>query len=403
MTAEVAIMNRIGVALAADSAATAGQKVHDSADKLFEVSPGKPIAVMIYGSAMFTKVPWDTVVATNPDRHLQQEHALTEDYVTNFLQHIDDLANVVWRDAIVDYIKSLAIWELGALNMAAFHRSNEQERLDHSLDAIVSDCIQDRIHQIRAMPDDWRVTDASTAEALVGECIEDWDQFIEGNLHSRPPVSDTIWAQARQILVESLQVVKHWPLSTGVVIAGFGSDEIFPSLYHFLVDGAIGGRARYLLQDSVHIGADYGADVRIFAQGEPLVSFLLGIHPYYRQAFSEFFASMMSDHEQKVAKIVSGQKLRQLSDMFRNIVEDYESFAHDASASRYHENIIPIIETMPKRTLAEMASTLVNLASFELRITHAQETVGGPIDVAVLSKLDGFRWVRRKSYVSDQT
>ena len=236
-------MNRIGVALAADSAITAGRKVHDSADKLFELSPSKPIAVMIYGSAMFARVPWDTIVATNPDRFLEQEHAKTEDYADNFLQHIDGLAGELWQDAIGDYIASLAIWELENLNIAAYNRYHDSERLDHSLDTIVSDCIQDRIHAIGEMPDEWRVTDASTAEALVGECIQDWEQFVENNLHERPPVSDVaIWDEARQIIVESLQVIKNWRLTTGVVIAGFGSEEIFPSLFHYLVDGAINGR-----------------------------------------------------------------------------------------------------------------------------------------------------------------
>ena len=131
------------------------------------------------------------------------------------------------------------------------------------------------------------------------------------------------------------------------------------------------------------------------------MSFLLGIHPYYQQAFSEFFARMMSDHGQQVATIVQNASQRQrLSDLFRDIVDDYGMFVTDVSLTRYQENIIPIIETMPKGTIADMASTLVNLASFELRVTHAQETVGGPVDVAVLSKLDGFKWVRKKTYIS---
>lgn len=44
-----------------------------------------------------------------------------------------------------------------------------------------------------------------------------------------------------------------------------------------------------------------------------------------------------------------------------------------------------------------MAEALVNLTKFRARMSVSQkETVGGPIDIAVLSKGEGFVWVKRK-------
>ena len=45
-----------------------------------------------------------------------------------------------------------------------------------------------------------------------------------------------------------------------------------------------------------------------------------------------------------------------------------------------------------------MAESLVNLTSFKRRVTLDAETVGGAIDVAVISKGDGFIWLQRKHY-----
>ena len=45
-----------------------------------------------------------------------------------------------------------------------------------------------------------------------------------------------------------------------------------------------------------------------------------------------------------------------------------------------------------------MASTLVGLSSFEQQMSPESETVGGPVDVAVISKGDGFIWIDRKHY-----
>jgi hypothetical protein len=53
---------------------------------------------------------------------------------------------------------------------------------------------------------------------------------------------------------------------------------------------------------------------------------------------------------------------------------------------------------LPKDELAAMAESLVNLTSFKRKVTMESETVGGPIDVAVISKGDGFIWIKRKHY-----
>ena len=48
--------------------------------------------------------------------------------------------------------------------------------------------------------------------------------------------------------------------------------------------------------------------------------------------------------------------------------------------------------------LAQMAKNLVEMTSFKRRVSLDVETVGGPIDVAVISKGDGFIWIERKHY-----
>jgi hypothetical protein len=45
-----------------------------------------------------------------------------------------------------------------------------------------------------------------------------------------------------------------------------------------------------------------------------------------------------------------------------------------------------------------MAESLVNLTSLKRRVSLQEETVGGPVDVAVISRSDGFIWIKRKEY-----
>lgn len=63
MTAEMAIMNKSAIALAADSAVTSsGGKIYNSVNKLFTLSKYFPVGVMIYGSAEVNSVPWETII-----------------------------------------------------------------------------------------------------------------------------------------------------------------------------------------------------------------------------------------------------------------------------------------------------------------------------------------------------
>ena len=65
---------------------------------------------------------------------------------------------------------------------------------------------------------------------------------------------------------------------------------------------------------------------------------------------------------------------------------------------RYIIPVIRAIAVLPKDELDAMAESLVSLTSQKRRFTIYEETVGGPVDVAVISKGDGFVWVKRKSY-----
>ena len=73
MTAEVAVLNRQAVALAADSAVTietseGGAKAWPSANKIFGMSHRHPVGVIVYGGADLMGIPWETIVKMYRDQ-----------------------------------------------------------------------------------------------------------------------------------------------------------------------------------------------------------------------------------------------------------------------------------------------------------------------------------------------
>ncbi len=66
----------------------------------------------------------------------------------------------------------------------------------------------------------------------------------------------------------------------------------------------------------------------------------------------------------------------------------------------YDQPFMGAVSALPRQDLAKMAEALVNLTAFLMRMTVDQdETVTEPIDVALLSKGDGFIWIKHKELV----
>ncbi|MBE4992945.1 hypothetical protein INF73_13785, partial [Enterobacter cloacae complex sp. P6RS] len=71
----------------------------------------------------------------------------------------------------------------------------------------------------------------------------------------------------------------------------------------------------------------------------------------------------------------------------------------DTHAAQNHiQKVLSILDSLAKVDLGYMAESLVNLTAFKRKVSNDSDSVGGPIDVAVLSKGDGFVWLKRKHY-----
>ena len=70
----------------------------------------------------------------------------------------------------------------------------------------------------------------------------------------------------------------------------------------------------------------------------------------------------------------------------------------DYRQEHYVDPVMRVVQVLPKDELAAMAESLISLTSFKRRVSMEEETVGGPIDVVVISKGDGFIWIKRKHY-----
>lgn len=67
MTTQVVLMNGLGIALASDSAVTAGGKVLNTSEKVFEMPHPHKLAILSSGRANFMGHPWEVLLSAWAD------------------------------------------------------------------------------------------------------------------------------------------------------------------------------------------------------------------------------------------------------------------------------------------------------------------------------------------------
>ena len=67
----------------------------------------------------------------------------------------------------------------------------------------------------------------------------------------------------------------------------------------------------------------------------------------------------------------------------------------------YIDGIVNAVESFNVEDMANMAENSVSITSLQRHFSSSDETVGGPIDVAVITRAEGFMWVRHKDFIKN--
>ncbi len=193
---------------------------------------------------------------------------------------------------------------------------------------------------------------------------------------------------------------------TGFVIAGFGDEEIFPTLISFEIDGLICDSLKYVRTNCVDIDRQgTKAKVLPFAQKEMVERFLYGLDDKIQNDITNFCRTTIPDIRTGIINEIAFQDERDREEIMKRSQNAESAFLDGLKEKAFEKiragsqiEIEDMVEFMPKPELAKMAEALVNLTSIKRRVSRGVETVGGPIDVAVISQAEGFVWVKRKHY-----
>ena len=199
-------------------------------------------------------------------------------------------------------------------------------------------------------------------------------------------------------LLESLQrrQMSDVPLSTGLVFAGFGTDQLLPAICQNTVivspteqSITIPAEAEF----SAQIAHPLDTIVLPFAQVRPMLSFITGFD-------AEYYAIIQNFIQEQITSALTRDSVVAV-DTPENIATAILNRLHITTQEYMNarsQAIRVTVASFPKEELAIAAESLVNMTSLWQQITPESATVGGPIDIAVISKGDGLVWIKRKHY-----
>ena len=216
-------------------------------------------------------------------------------------------------------------------------------------------------------------------------------------------ISDSEKKMLYRVFEMSIKSIAPSSINSGIVVAGFGEDEVFPALIEAVICGTVEGKLKYNIRRCTEINFDGTfAAIVPFAQAEMVHRFMQGVDPEYLDYINSATIELLCQFGTEllgVHKISTPEIWRNVRRAAENMVEKrFNPAAADFRQTHFVNPVMKIVEHLPKEEFSSMAEALVNLTSVKRRVSLEQETVGGPIDIAVISKGDGFVWTKRKHY-----
>ncbi|MCB9175456.1 MAG: hypothetical protein H6589_12665 [Flavobacteriales bacterium] len=408
MTAVAGILNKQGVAIAADSAVTVSglqnRKVYNSANKIFTLSKFHPVGIAIYNNAQFMGIPWEILIKEYRKNLGQKSFSKLTEYKDDFFQWLK--LNEYFADEKQDDFVLIDVMSFvqAILNETLKKNNGKKENLENNFIQLLSTYIANEIPKHKK--------------------IESLSKLNKKNIETKlsifmPKIINSLEThtsiQFSKDKIEPLLINAYYAYIThdqfiqftGLIFTGYGDKELFPQLLPINVSIVIDGNLRYNLDHNkiATIGNNQHSCIRPFAQTDVIDTILQGVSPELNQLSANVFGNFINGFIKEI-KSIKGMPLNVQKHLetlkAENYVNKYQSQFNTIVSQKYVNPLMGAVSQLSKEDLAEMAESLVYLTYLKRRFTMAEESVGGPVDIAVITKGDGFIWIKRKHYFNPE-
>jgi hypothetical protein len=417
MTAIVGILNKRAAVMAADSAVTVTNggksKIYNTGTKIFRLSIENPVGVMIFSSVEFMGTPWDVIFKLYRDKRGMQSFNTLKEYAQNFVDFlsaenyfssaksqkdyfIDELSNFYYtiKDEVLEQYQS----ETKDLS--------EEEMANLDSEARICTLLGNELERVCSIYRDKGINhefEDYTIDNMLSFSHNEFDELMSLCQEEDMPTNmRDKWESSFHSYICS----QHYYNGTGIVFVGYGNKDIYPSLLPMYISGAFDHRMRYFFEDirAVAITNDDCARICPFAQTDVMMSLMKGVSPgFYRTALDSYENSINSTKKKMIQAMKEAGATEEVLEKaesvdFEEMIQNHREQLSDYIQNEFVNGIIDAVDSFSIDDMANMAESLISVTNLQRHISSSDESVGGPIDVAVITRSEGFIWVKHKQW-----
>ena len=416
MTAQIALLNQRCAAVASDSILTIGSgarlRTMSTADKMFDTGPGHSVAVLHSGSASFMQVHYE-VLLTEWRRSLGDPLPSLADYAASFSTWLVAHERLFGTETQEGFLTWLLDDIFLSIRNELARRLDDDGLTDEPWDTVdvvaavnsVVSARADLLSSYEPLPD----IDADATIAWVLERQELISKSFSWVFDDVPRTesSDRILMQQIPRLIVSHST--PWDADATVTFVGFGADDTFPGYVSLGITGIINNTLLARPTKDGQIAPSSRGMVTTFGQDE-------AVHTFIRAYNHEFLAAAHRRLDSVLNDLLPSNPIEAAA---ADVEVDAEADAEGEidARSAYHQKldddftdlswdafVRPMLETirvLPPADMLRMAESLVGIQALRAASSNDLPSVGGPIDLALITREHGVQWVRRKDPVVD--
>lgn len=400
MTAQIAVFNLNGVAIASDSTTTVSNpertRTFSGAQKLFELGPGHRAVVMTSGEARFMRVPY-SVLIPKWAATLQQPLPTVADYAREFRRWLPQQQDLfgpeeqewLFRWMLEDYylmIRSRVQRQLSE------HGLSDADWIDPDVCRLVTEVILGHIEALDSK-DALDEHDTASDDAYVEAHQELIATAFGYALDDVPHTLDADEALLHKVPRLVLSRQEPWNVDSTVAFIGYGAQDTFPGHQVLELTGIVDDRLRYCAWEPANTSVDRASLVTPFAQSEAIQTFL--------RAYNSAFPTLSHDRLEAVGQDILA--IHNLDEDTQTVIREllaqgHEDLTRDIESHSWERFISPMlntVEALPIGELAGMAESLVGIQALRSHSSDRQPSVGGAIALVTIAPDTGVVWHRR--------
>lgn len=414
MTALVSILNKKAAVVAADSAVTVTNgemtKIFNTETKLFRLSNYHPVGVMFYGNTEYMGMPWGVLIKLYRDKRKDKSFDSIKEYANDFLGFLkaekrcnkeDDQMRHFVNEMTQVYDKIQA--NLNNMVEEA-EQTEDNANVDH--DRIVAQCFKELLQKAKQVYSDSGSNpgfEDYSIKRLRSYGKERFDELVDLCKEDGMPGAREEWEELFFDYFRSQVFYRE----TGLIFVGYGDEDLYPSVVTVCISGTFDDRLRYYFDedDSDDITTTNSASIIPFAQCDTMLSLMRGIHPLMLDTVIQKHEDLLEDSKEKLleAAKAAGVTESQLAKLTNAVnmdeaVEKYRQELVGFYRNTFIDGVVDAVESFNVEDMVDMAESFISITNLQRHISSSEESVGGPVDVAVITKSEGFVWVKHKQW-----